>query len=146
MSKRLTGILLIISIAFNLAFLGTFIYHRYIAKPPFPPDFPRKPHPEFLELIKENRKEIHMCRSRFSRAKEDFMKALRDPNTTNDELQEKLSYSMGMLMELERTIGNTLIAAREKLTPEQRLMMFDKMKDDHPRHDRPKDRPQRLTD
>ncbi len=133
MSNRTLTILVIISLAFNLAFLGSFVYHRYIDGPDGPPDFPRKPPSEFLELIHQNREMIHGCRERFHDAKADFMKSLHDPEITDDELRIKLDRSIDLLKDLEENIGSTMIEARKNMTPEQRQKMFEHMKNKKPR-------------
>ncbi len=128
MSNRTLSILVIISLAFNLAFLGSFVYHRFIAGPHLPPDFPPHPPREFLENIHQNRELIHDCRERFRDAKTDFMKSLHDPDITDEELRIKLDCSIDLLKDLEENIGKTMIEARKNLTPEQREKMFEHMK------------------
>lgn len=128
MSKRSTSILLIISLAFNLAVLGGFIF-RQIWRPITPQlkDFQAERAQRRIELDRSDpalrppteSEETRELRKAFRQTKEDFMTQLANEPVNEEKLKESLEQSLSQQVELERSLGESLILRRKEMSPEE---------------------------
>ncbi|HNX00811.1 MAG TPA: hypothetical protein PLE74_04240 [Candidatus Cloacimonadota bacterium] len=155
MSKKLILILLLVSFAFNLAFIGSFLYWRYQFRHGFaerhqnrdrweqrmgPRDGQQPPPPPGLRPRDvgwmENRKVLEPFRNKFTSSKVDFFKTLQQPVVNEELLKQKLDTSVKNHNELETQIGLRLIEMRKKMTPQQANDFFGKQAENRMRHDK----------
>jgi len=116
---------LIISLVFNLAFIGSGIF-RYIQMKKFinqDPVFKELP-PEFKERFKEHRNETEPFRQELNQIRFEFMDQLRNPEYNEELLLDKLEMFLSKQTELERNLGNNLILLRSRLSPKQAEKFF----------------------
>jgi uncharacterized membrane protein len=120
-------ILLILSAAFNLAFIGGAIYHRWVAPPPpfKPPEEAMGPH--WRDIMNESKTQIEPCRQEAFEARSQFMEALRDPKVGEDSLGAILDRSIRKQVELETRVGQQMIEIRHKLPPEDSRKFFERL-------------------
>ncbi len=155
MSKRWIVILLFVSLAFNLAVLGVFLYTSFFGRMPFCPADSRparelaehrfsredrdKARPEFTLA---NRDEIKQLRSEFMQKRREFIKALSKENINEQEVLAAMQTSLAAQEKLESKIGTSMLELRKKMTPEQAKDYFQKIlerkRDHRPDYDRSK--------
>lgn len=128
MSNRTLTILVIISLAFNIAFLGGFIYMR-IKGPgtPPPPFFPRQKQSRINQMFFEKREIIKSLTDQNHNDKLSFFKELASENCDNKTLNSKLDKSLQSQYELDKEIGDNLIKLRSNLNPEEAEKIFGNM-------------------
>lgn len=125
MSNKSLTILVLISLAFNIAFLLGFIYTR-LAGPIVPPkDKPPiiNPHAvmEHLKIRKEQFKDMAMSHQK---AQMDFYDELSNKEYDEDKLLMKLKTALDLQRTLDLEVGRSLIRYRANLTPEQAEKTF----------------------
>jgi len=132
--KKYSYLILIISLAFNLAFLGMFIWHRINRpQPPFPGG-----ERQFKENLENDRTEMEPLRQGFMQERDKFMKYL-----SKDEFEESVADSLldNMLEKqslLERRFGKKIIERRKNgILPQKPEHDGHKFKG---REERPKER------
>ncbi|PKN73928.1 MAG: hypothetical protein CVU49_09525 [Candidatus Cloacimonetes bacterium HGW-Cloacimonetes-2] len=149
MSKRLTSILLLISLAFNLAVVGSMIFLKSKAAPPPFVDHPGgrfRPMDRFdrMERMKsdegrpmgrpdrrsddgsrfEDSAATRELRLKFRRSKMELMQELAKDPIDEARINTILTRSLTEQTALERTLGADLIAARKKMTAEEAEQRF----------------------
>lgn len=140
MSKRWIVILLFISLAFNLAVIGMFLYSTIFTRMPFCPRgsishremvehrFSRtdrdKDRPEF---VLENKDEIRKLRGDFMQKRREFITVLSKENLNEQEAITAMQASLDAQLELEQKVGSSMLELRKKLTPEQAKEYFQKI-------------------
>ncbi len=164
MSKKLLFIILLISLAFNLAFIGSFLYWRH----QFRCDYMKGPnHREMMENRNRhgdmmhhrngpdddqpppppglrrgdmgwmgNKKIVEPYRIKFDESKVEFFKALQQPVVNEEVLKQKLQTSLQNHTELEKQIGLRLIEMRKKMTAQQANEFFGRHARNAMRHDK----------
>jgi hypothetical protein len=142
MSKKLIFILLLVSLAFNLAFIGSFLYWRH----EFRHDFMRereRPGREMMDGKRDhrngppqpgprpddmgwmgNKQIIEPYRIKFEDSRVEFFKALQQPVVNEVLLKQKLEASLQNHTELDKQVGLRLIDMRKKMTPQQANEFF----------------------
>ena len=140
MQKRNVQILLIVSLAFNLAFIGfgTFRYLR-IRRYSDPRVLFRHAPQEIKDHFREHREIIDPIRDEIELIRAQFINELKKPDFNEEHLQEKLDQYLTKQAELERIMGNNFIEIRKKLTAEQVeefFSRFPKMKPPKPLRER----------
>lgn len=138
MSKKLLFILLLVSLAFNLAVLGSFVYLRFVLKPDFPPPPPHhvrqgKPGPHELKIWQrlEPDENIKSMRREFMASKRELMQELAKENLDESRVREILDASLKNQTELETRLGDRLIQLRKTMSAEEAKEFFGKRMD-HP--------------
>jgi len=141
MSKRWIVILLLISLAFNLAVMGMFISITIFHRPPCPlpeegnprwghgPDRPQgmgMP-PMLAQRFGFNREKIMPCNIEFSEKRTAFLATLAKSDFSEQEARLALNQSLAAHQKLEAVMGNDLIELRKKMTPEEAHQVFEKM-------------------
>ncbi len=146
MSKRLTSILLLISLAFNLAVVGSMIFLKSKAAPP---PFPGHPGGRFRNMDRIDRMKsdegrpmgrpdrrsddgsrfedsaaTRELRLKFRRSKMELMQELAKDPIDEARINTILTRSLTEQTALERTLGADLIAARKKMTAEEAEQRF----------------------
>lgn len=135
MQKRSVKILLIVSLAFNLAFISFSVY-RYIKIRRFSdPRFAFRHAPQVIkDRFREHREVIDPIRDEIQFAREQFMAELKKPDLDEELLKEKLANYLNKQADLEKNMGNNLIEIRKKLTPEQVEEFFSHFPQTKPAH------------
>jgi hypothetical protein len=125
MKKRNIQILFIVSLAFNLAFIG-FGTYRVIQVRKFadPERFIRNIPQEFKDRFHQHREEVKPIRDEIDQIHGEFMTELRRSDYNEDYLKEKLDLFLTRQAALERIMGDNLIKLRRDLTPEQAEKFF----------------------
>jgi len=125
MKNHTIKILLIISLAFNIAFLGGGIF-RSIKFRKFPPIHERIKN-EKVRNFMERRKEIGSpLRRDFYKAKDEFMKALTKPEIDETEMQILIDELIAKQNAMEREVGNSMIELRQQLSDKEAKEIFGK--------------------
>ena len=120
MSKKILFIVLIISLAFNIAFLGVFIYRRVLLSdmhhpPPRFHDIPPHCREEFLE----ERERMLPLKMEFELSKKRFMRSLTNEEFDRKLLEKKLKETIDRQIRMEHEMGQLLIKLRSELSPEE---------------------------
>lgn len=126
MSKKTILILLIISLAFNLAFLGTFLYHRVN----FCPGLQRPIHgrPKLpihcRENFRELRKEVGEKHRDYFVARRQFILSLLEKDINEEQVLKRLENAIEKQTIKEKEIGLSFIKLRKEMTAEEARMFF----------------------
>jgi hypothetical protein len=157
MSKRWIEILLIISLAFNLAVLGMFIYTAAFHKPLFtPPGWQQQGgrnqnygenHAKRMDpdAMLQNKEEIKQLREAFQQSRKDFIQTMSKDNFNLQEARAAMEKSLAAQDVLERKLGESLLNVRTKMTAAEAKRFFDhrlnRMNHNY-RNDKPQDDPE----
>lgn len=117
---RIYKILLIVSVAFNIAFIGGFIYHQ-ANKPPVPAHIAPAP---LRENFKKHKSQVMPFRREYIQCRQQFMEELAKPQVTRKELENKLEETLQKQYEMERQVGISLIEMRMKMSDEKAARYF----------------------
>jgi len=126
MSKKTILILLIVSLAFNLAFFGTFLYHRVNFGPGIHspihgrPKLPKHCREDFRKL----RKEMGEKHRDYFVARRQFILSLLEENLNEKEVLKKLENAIEKQTTKEKEIGLSFIQLRKEMTAEEARMFF----------------------
>ena len=125
MSKKVLSILLIISLAFNMAVIGGFIY-RQLFFLRFHPKCPANQHipTHFREEFEITRERIHPFRQDFMQCKKEFMEGLMNKDFNLELLDRKLKETLEKQMRMEHELGALLIRLRSEMSPEEAKRFF----------------------
>ncbi len=130
MSKRALTIIVIISLAFNLAFIGTFGLIQLRRKNFFPHKF--GPPRELREHFRNLKNNIAPFRHDFHLSKKDFIEELKKPDFNEEFLHKMLENAIQKQTAMERELGKSLIELRKEMSLEEAQRFFSKF----PRNDR----------
>ena len=145
MKQKSMNILIIISMAFNIAFVGSFFYHKikFGGHPGPMMDHPEPP-PRFRDKFKNVMEEVRPEQKEFMEASKEFFIML-----TSDEFEDKKAIKLmdemiAKQMEMERKIGKGTISMLSEMNPEELKAarhFFDNRRDrfNKRKFDRPKD-------
>ena len=120
MSKKILFVVLIISLAFNIAFLGVFIYRRVLLSdrhrlsPRFH-DIPNHCREEFLE----ERERMLPLKMEFELSKKRFMRSLTNEEFDRELLEKKLKETIDRQIRMEHEMGQLLIKLRSEMSLEE---------------------------
>ena len=117
MTNKTLSILVIISLAFNTAFLGTFLFHR-IAENKIRHKY-QKNYPKLHCIMQEIREELTPLHEHTAQRKLEFITELRNPQFNEANLKEKLDQVIKAQLEMEQNLGEMLIKMRSEMSPEQ---------------------------
>lgn len=121
MSKRTLSLLLAISLAFNLAFLGSIIYLHLRAprrRPiPFTP-VKRVELPSHIGDVRDN-PEIRQMRSQFDRIRVNLMEELAKETVDETRVLTIIDSSLAAQEELEQSLGQNLLEIRKQMSSEE---------------------------
>lgn len=126
MSKKTVLILLIISLVFNFAFFGTFLYHRVNFRPGLPgaihgrPKLPIHCREDFREL----RKEMGEKHRDYFIARRQFILSLLEEDLNEEQVIKKLENAIEKQTIKEKEIGLSFIKLRKEMTAEEARMFF----------------------
>ena len=120
MSKKILFIGLIISLAFNIAFLGVFIYRRVLLSDMHHPSprFHNIP-PHCREEFMEERESILPLKMEFELSKKRFMRSLTNEEFDRKLLEKKLKETIDRQIRMEHEMGQLLIKLRSEMSPEE---------------------------
>lgn len=127
MKREYVNFILGISLAFNLAFIGMFVWHRMHRKPPQP----RPPIENIRKSFGHNRKKFENIESDFIEYRHNFMEFIHSDEFNQEKADSLLSDMIMMQSKLERNIGNKMIELRSKgelPAPEFRQQPYKKSK------------------
>ena len=120
MKRKLVFSLLLISLAFNVAFISVFVYHRLVVRRMMPP-MGGPPPPEHFQKHMQHLKPLN---EDFHKQKQDFLRFLVSEDFDEDEAIRKLEETNSKQMVMEREMGIKLIEMRMKMTPEEAVKFF----------------------
>jgi len=126
MSKKTIIILFIISLAFNLAFFGTFLIHRVNFGPGIHapihgrPKLPKHCREDFREL----RKEMGEKHREYFKARRQFILSLLEEDLNEEQVLKKLENAIEKQTIKEREIGLSFIKLRKEMTAEEAKKFF----------------------
>ena len=124
MSKRTLIIIVIISLAFNLAFIGTFgliqLRRRSFLKHKFGPP------PELREHFRNRKEHIASFRHDFHQSKIDFIEELKKPDFNEELLYMMLKNAIEKQTAMEIELGKSLIELRKEMSFEEARKFFSK--------------------
>lgn len=126
MSKRSVVIILIISLAFNLAFVGTFLLHRVIIPSAFHDPIMRKPklpvhvRKDFYEL----RKEMDEKHREYFQARRAFILSLLEEEPDEEQILKRLDAAIKKQAKVEKEIGLSFIKLRKKMSCDEAKNFF----------------------
>lgn len=141
MSKRMTTILLMISMAFNLAVLGVFIFIHTTGRTPFPPPPPRHergmldappggaPRGQtkwMADCMREGMANCQPQRDSFQVDRMQFIQTLKAAKFNETASRDALEKSLLAHAQMEKSLGENLIAMRKKMTAEQAKQFFER--------------------
>ena len=142
MSKHLIVILLLISLAFNLAVLGMFLYTAKYHKAPFNPHrifgpidrsgpgWERFHHRrDTLETRLDNNDEIRKLRDDYRQMRINFLQVMMKDKFLEQEAAAAMQASLKAQENLEKKLGESLIELRKKLSPEEAKALFKERMD-----------------
>ena len=134
MSNRTLTILVLISLAFNLAFMGGAVYLRLKAGPRVHriTDF-RDNHPEFRAFIQNRRQEIKTFRDDFENSRQEYIRMLCQPEINDSLLIRRLNQTIEKQTRMERELGMLMIEMRKMMTPHQACRFFQHFEENGPR-------------
>lgn len=146
MKQRTMNILIIISMAFNIAFVGSFFYHkiRFGGHPGPMMDHPEPP-PRFREKFRSVMENVKPERQEFMEASKDFFIYLTEEEFKEAEAEMQLDKMISKQMEMEKKIGQGIIAIHSEMTDEElkaARQFFDNRRDNFNKRkfDRPKNK------
>ncbi len=119
MKQETKNIILIISISFNIAFIGMFLYHLiFMPKLPEPPERDVRRMRHFARILPKD-KEFHnemknLLRQRRN-AREEFMKMLTDKDIDDRALDEKLKEVIRLENKISKFTGKYMIKCRNEM-------------------------------
>ena len=124
MSKRTLIIIVIISLAFNLAFIGTFgliqLRRRSLLKHKFGPP------PELREHFRNRKEHIAPLRYYFHQSKIAFIEELKKPDFNEELLNKMLENAIEKQTAMEIELGKSLIELRKEMSFEETQKFFSK--------------------
>ena len=129
MSKRWLTIILLISVSFNLAFIGSFIYlHRFHRHPQLPGrnEEMRGPRPFFGHPPFERDEEIRKLRYQFENIKHSLMLELAKDPVDMTKVNALIDSSLVAQNTLERRLAERMVAYRKTLTAEEAKEHFQR--------------------
>jgi hypothetical protein len=137
MSKHWIVILLLISLAFNLAVLGMFLYMKVYHQPPFNPAemqghrqwgemdrLDKYPGRHWPDSLFENKDEIKVLREAFRQSRKDFIETMNTENFNEPAARIAMEKSLKAQEILEKKLGESLIDVRTKMSPEDSKKFF----------------------
>ncbi|MDD2228978.1 MAG: hypothetical protein PHY48_06170 [Candidatus Cloacimonetes bacterium] len=129
MSKRWLAILLFISLSFNVAVLGSFIYFRVFVHPSCPPPHQSEhrgggmpAEPRFMTQDPE----IDKLRERFNNTKLNLMQELSKDPLDEAKIASIIDSSLIAQNQLERTLGGNILAYRKTMSAEEAREHFQR--------------------
>ncbi|MCF7857760.1 MAG: hypothetical protein K9N07_00340 [Candidatus Cloacimonetes bacterium] len=126
MPKKTMLLLLIISFAFNLAFLGTYLVRRVDPTfGPFQPDHNRpKLTPGTHEKFMECRDELVERKHAYSEARRRFFLSLINSDLDDNQLKAKLDTLIAKQCIMEKEIGLSFIKLKKEMTTDEAKRFF----------------------
>jgi len=126
MSKKTILILLIVSLAFNFAFLGTFLYHRVNFRPGLNGPIHGRPKLPIhcREDFREFRKEMGEKHRDYFAARRQFILSLLEEDPNEEQILERLNNAIDKQFIMEKEIGLSFIKLRKEMTAEEARMFF----------------------
>ena len=126
MSKKMIFTILIVSLAFNLAFLGTFLYHRVNFRPGLHGPIHGRPKLPIhcREDFREFRKEMGEKHRDYFIARRQFILSLLEEDLNEEEVLKRLENAIEKQTIKEKEIGLSFIKLRKEMTAKEARMFF----------------------
>ncbi len=126
MSKKTILILLIVSLAFNLAFFGTYLMHRVIPHPGLQGPIHGRPKlpVQCRENFRKSRKDIGEKHRDYFVARRQFILSLLEKDLNEEQVLKRLENAIEKQTIKEREIGLSFIKLRKEMTAEEARMFF----------------------
>lgn len=120
MRQRTINILVFISLAFNLAFVGMFLYHRIHFERGRPPFSDRHAAPPFFkDNFRDVMKECEAERREFHQASRKFFIMLTSDDMDDEILRTQLDSVLTSQFKFQQKMGEGMIQTHHKLSPKQ---------------------------
>lgn len=128
MSKRSVVIILIISLVFNLAFIGTFLRHRVLMPKDRPgPEMGRPKLPIHVRKdFREIRQKMGDKHKEYFQARREFILSLLEEKPDEEQILKKLDEAIKKQTKVEREIGLSFMELRKKMSSEEARNFFKK--------------------
>ncbi len=120
MSKKTLTIIFLVSVVFNLAFIGTFFYLRFLSPVPphrIPPE--RLIPAEYREKYFTQRKLLEPYHQELRKQRRNFLESLMQNDFDEKKSLEKLQLSLEKQKQVEKKLGEYLIQMRKSMTADQ---------------------------
>ena len=129
MRRRWLLALLFVSLAFNFAFMGGFVYHRWqVRKPPRPERvFDEARRNELRASFDAFREESRSCREDYSAARAAFISELRSPAFEASRAESLLAVSVQRHSDMEEQIGRHFMRLRQEMSEQEAERFFEHM-------------------
>ncbi len=127
MSYKTLKILLFISLIFNIAFLGNYLYHRFVLFPKHQNAYPPLHHRPYFDKMRNFRREIFEQRREYLKLRREFLKMLQSPNIDEKELQKKLDEILDKEIQMERNLGKNFIKLRKNMSNQEAKIFFENL-------------------
>jgi Heavy-metal resistance len=128
MKRRTVNILLFISLAFNIAFLGGGVYRFYQMRQ-FRPMHERIKNDKVKAFMQERKNLGEPLMRDFHEAKDNLMKALAKPGIDEAELNKLIDIMIEKQNLQEKKVGEALIDLRKELTDEEAEQVFGRFRE-----------------
>jgi hypothetical protein len=126
MQKKYLSSILITSLAFNIAFIGVFIYHL-TTRPPLPPSPYCIKKPPIREFISRKKNEMKAFNDEFRSSRKRFLESLAAADFDETISLKLLEENVGKHMAMEKEAGISLIEFRKKIDAEEAADFFGRM-------------------
>ncbi|MHA1888084.1 MAG: hypothetical protein DRH79_04045 [Candidatus Cloacimonadota bacterium] len=127
MKNRTIKILLFVSLAFNIAFLGGGVF-RFMQMRKFHSIHKRIKNEKARNFMQQRKEMGGPLLREFHQAKDDFMKALAQENINEEMLLVKVDSLIAKQIAMEREISKSMIELRRQLSPEEAKDVFGKLR------------------
>jgi Spy/CpxP family protein refolding chaperone len=138
MYNKILSLILIFSLAFNIAFVGIWAYNRFGEEQPTPALAPR-PTWEQIGLDREQQRrmeqswrrlqrELAPLQARLARERDRLLELMAEPDPDEEAIRATQRRMGAVQEEMRRHVMTHMRETRERLTPEQRRRMFHMMR------------------
>ena len=127
MKNRTIKILLFVSLAFNIAFLGGGVF-RFMQMRKFHSIHKRIKNEKARNFMQQRKEMGGPLLREFHQAKDDFMKALAQENVDEETLLAEVDSLIAKQIAMENAISKSMIELRQQLSPEEAKDVFGKFR------------------
>ncbi len=120
MKQKSIKILITISLAFNIAFIGVYVYHALFSRShSMMRDHRQMPPPIFRDRFDCIMQDLRPDRVEFMEASHCFFKMITDPEIDDETLSFQLDEMISIQMEIEKKMGQGMIDIRKEMSPNE---------------------------
>lgn len=120
MKQKTINILVFISLAFNIAFIGSYFYHTCLfSGRPRPMMGHPMPPPMFKDKFAKVMQNVRPEQQEFMQASHLFFQMITNPEIGEEEVTLQLEKVIAKQMQMEKKIGSGIISIRQEMTAEE---------------------------